>query len=65
MVYLLIQNDDGKYIKDGTRYDLLEASWAKGPRANEFVQFDTLAQAEEHFGLTKVEVEEEGDYDRQ
>lgn len=54
MVYLLTQNEEGKYEKNGTRYDVLEASWAKGPRANEFIEFDTLAEAEEHFGLTKI-----------
>lgn len=60
MVYLLTQNDEGKYVKDGTRYDLLEASWAKGPRANEFVEFESLEEAEKHFGLKKVEVEGDG-----
>lgn len=55
MKYLLIQNDEGKYIKDGARYDILEASWAKGPRVKDFAQFNSLAEAEKHFGLTKVE----------
>jgi|GEM_PF-5318705 hypothetical protein len=55
MVYLLTQNEDGKYIKDGTRYDLLEASWAKGPRAKDFVEFESSEEALKTWGLTEVE----------
>ena len=63
MVYLLTQNEEGKYIKDDTCYDLLEASWAKGPRAKDFVEFESLEEAAAFYGLTKIE--EEDDYDRQ
>lgn len=58
MVYLLTKNEEGNYEKDGTRYDILEASWARGPRANEFVEFESLEEAAAFYGLTKVEPEE-------
>lgn len=54
MVYLLTEKEEGKYIKDGTRYDLLEASWAKGPRAKDFVEFESSEEAAAFYGLTKV-----------
>lgn len=59
MVYLLTQNDDGKYIKDGTRYDVLEAGWVRGPRAKDFVEFESLEEAAAFYGLTPVKEEEE------
>lgn len=49
------ENPDGQYIDgNGNRFDILFCHEALGPRADDFVQFDTLAQAEEHYGLTKV-----------
>lgn len=64
MKYLLIENDEGQYInkEQDKRYDVLECHEAVGPRADEFVEFESLEEAAAFYGLTKIE--EEGDYDR-
>lgn len=64
MKYLLIENEEGQYINNdqNKRYDLLECHKATGPRADEFVEFESLEEAAAFYGLTKIE--EEGDYDR-
>lgn len=63
-VYLLVENEEGQYKgKDGKRYNVIEAGWVVGPRADEFVEFESLEEAAAFYGLTKIE--EEGDYDRQ
>ena len=65
MKYLLIENEEGKYIKiNGTeRYDILECEYAVGPRKDEFVEFESLEEAAAFYDLTKVETED--NYDRQ
>ena len=60
MKYLLIEDENGIYEKDGKRYNLLACAWVKGQRANEFQEFNSLEEAEEAYGLTKVEVEQNG-----
>ena len=59
MKYLLCEDENGIYEKDGKRYNLLVCSWVKGPRAQDFKEFGSLEEAEEAYGLTKVETEEE------
>lgn len=65
MKYLLIENEEGQYIKiNGTeRYDILECEYAVGPRADEFQEFDNLEQAMEAYGVEKYHepVIEEGE----
>ena len=61
MLYLLVQDENGKYKKDGIRYSILVCSWVKGQRANDFTEFNSLEEAEEAYGLTKVEVEDNAD----
>lgn len=53
MKYLLIENEEGQYIKiNGTeRYDILECYEAVGPRADEFQEYDNLEQAMEAYGV--------------
>lgn len=56
MKYLLIENEKGQYIgKDGKRYDILECEYAVGPRADGFVDFESLEEALKTWGLTEVE----------
>lgn len=55
MKFLLIEDENGNYEKDGKRYNLLVCAWVKGPRANEFVEFESLEEALETWGLTEVE----------
>ena len=59
MKYLLIENEEGQYIKiNGTeRYDILECHEAVGPRANEFVEFPTLQDALDFWELTPLNPE--------
>ena len=55
MKVLLIEDENGQYENEqGKRFNLLTCSWVKGQRANEFVDFDTLEDALENFGLTEV-----------
>ena len=54
MIFLLTQDENGNYEKDGIRYSLLVCSWARGPRASDFVQFDSLQQVIEKLGLIEV-----------
>lgn len=52
MKVLLILNDEGQYInKEAQRCNLLCCQWAKGPRADEFVEFPTLQDAIKYYGL--------------
>lgn len=53
MKYLLIENEEGQYVKiDGTeRYDILECHEAVGPRADDFQEFDNIEQAMEAYGV--------------
>lgn len=62
MKYLLIPNDEGQYInkEQDKRYDVLECHEAIGPRADEFVEFNSLEEAETAYGLTKVEEQDNG-----
>lgn len=57
MKYLLIENDEGQYInkEQDKRYDVLECHEAVGPRADEFVEFESLEEAAAFYGLTKIE----------
>lgn len=53
---LRIQDDNGQYKdKDGVRYTLIYGAYAVGPRAKDFVEFDTLEDALETYGLQEVE----------
>lgn len=54
MKYLLIENEDGNYIKDNQHYDILECHEAIGPRANEFKEYKNLNNAIRYLGLTKI-----------
>lgn len=56
MKYLLIENEEGQYIKiNGTeRYDILECHEAVGPRAHEFKEYNNLNNVIEYLGLTKI-----------
>lgn len=53
MKYLLIENEEGQYIKiDGTeRYDILECHDVVGPRADDFQEFDNIEQAMEAYDV--------------
>ena len=55
MKYLLIENEEGQYIdnEQNNRYDLLECHKATGPRADEFVEFNSLEEAEDFWNLTE------------
>lgn len=54
--YLLVENEEGQYKgKDGNRYNVIEAGWVVGPRADEFVEFANLEEAIKTWGLTEVE----------
>ena len=57
MKYLLIPNKEGQYInkEQNKRYDVLECHQAIGPRASDFVEFENLEQAKEHYGLTELQ----------
>ena len=65
MKYLLIPNEEGQYVnkEQNKRYDVLECHEAIGPRADEFVEFESLEEAAAFYDLTKIE--EEDNYDRQ
>ena len=53
---LRIENERGQYIgQDGKRYDLVYGTYAVGPRAKDFVEFETLEEALEFYGLSEVE----------
>lgn len=52
MKYLLIKTDEGIYTKDGKNYDILECNEAVGPRAGEFVEFESLEEALAFWHLT-------------
>ena len=54
MKYLLIANEEGEYIKDSIRYNLLECNNVIGPRANDFKEYKNLNNAIKYFGLTKI-----------
>lgn len=54
MKYLLIENSEGQYIKDGKNYDILECNNAIGPRASEFKEYKNLNNAIRYLGLIKV-----------
>ncbi len=56
MKYLLIENEEGQYIKiNGTeRYDILECHEAVGPRADDFQEFDNLQEIKANYKLTEV-----------
>ena len=53
MKYLLIENEEGQYIKiNGTeRYDILECHEAVGPRADDFQEYDNIEQAMEAYDV--------------
>lgn len=53
MKYLLIENEEGQYIKiNGTeRYDILECHEAVGPRVDDFQELDNLKQAMEAYDV--------------
>ena len=55
MKYLLIENEEGQYINNdqNKRYDLLECHKATGPRADEFVEFNSLEEALDFWHLTE------------
>lgn len=55
MKYLLIENENGQYIKDGKTYNILECNNAVGPRAADFKEYKNLNNAIRYFGLTKKE----------
>ena len=57
MKFLLCEDENGNYEKDGKRYNLLVCAWVKGPRANDFQEYNSLEEAEKAYGLTKVEEE--------
>ena len=65
MKYLLIENDEGQYInkEEGNRYDVLECHEAIGPRADEFVEFESLEEALAFWNLESVEPEPEVEYE--
>lgn len=53
---LLVEDINGQYQnKDGKRYNLIYGTYAVGPRAKDFVEFDTLEDALETYGLKEVE----------
>lgn len=58
MKYLLIENEEGQYIKiNGTeRYDILECHEVVGPRASEFKEFDNIKHALEYYNLVDPNV---------
>ena len=60
MKYLLIENEEGQYIKiDGTeRYDILECHEAIGPRADDFQEYDNIEQAMESYGVEEYPLEQ-------
>lgn len=58
MKYLLIENEEeGQFINKETnkRYDVLECHEAIGPRANDFVQFESLEEALVFWNLEQIE----------
>ncbi len=58
---LIVENEEGKYQgQDGKRYNLIYGTYAVGPRAKDFLEFDTLEKALESYGLTKVEEDNDG-----
>lgn len=52
MKYLLIENEEGIYAKNGKNYDILECNDVIGPRASEFKEYKNLNNAIRYFGLT-------------
>lgn len=55
---LKVEDENGQYKdKNGTRYTLVWGTYVKGPRAKDFVEFDTLEQAVEFYELSEVENE--------
>lgn len=52
---LKVEDENGQYIsQDGKRYELIYGTYVVGPRAKDFVEFDTLEQAVEFYGLSEV-----------
>lgn len=54
MKYLLIEDEEGKYIKEGKRYELLECNEVRGPKANEFKEYKNLNNAIKYLHLTEI-----------
>lgn len=58
MKFLKISDEFGDYKdKEDNRYSILMCEWAKGPRANEFVEFPTLQDALDFWELTPLNPE--------
>ena len=54
----VIEDESGHYLNSlGKHYNIIACSWVKGPRADEFKEFNSLEEAMEAYGLTEVEVE--------
>ena len=65
MKYLVVPDNEGQYVNnDGEHFNVIYGGYARGPRASEFKDFDTIEHALEYYGLTdpnapvKEEVEE-------
>lgn len=55
MKYLLIKTNEGFYQdKRGNRYDILECHKATGPRADEFVEFESLDKVKVFYDLVDI-----------
>lgn len=52
MKYLLIEDVEGQYIKDGKYYNILECNEAVGKRSHEFKEYKNLNNAIRYFGVT-------------
>ena len=56
---LKVENEKGQYIgQDGKRYSLIYGTYVVGPRAKDFVEFETLEQALEFYNLEEVKDED-------
>ena len=56
---LLVEDKFGQYQnKDGKRYSLIYGTYVVGPRAKDFVEFETLEQALEFYNLEEVKDED-------
>lgn len=51
---LKVEDEQGQYIDaEGNRCNLIYGTYAIGPRASEFDEFETIEEALEHYGLTE------------
>lgn len=58
MKFLKIEDEFGDYKdKEDNKYSILICKWAKGPRADEFVKFQTLQDALDFWKLIPINPE--------